>query len=208
MKWRWVLKKKKVRGKLGKCQHLRAFAKKKCIFLLLKVSFEAPPRFYFNFFYDLWHAGKKKKKRAALPHKCRETAQGLRDKEHKKLTRYIFCGSFYYYDSLAYGVGVMWKISINMKGNILMMESHTDLIFYYEISLRVSINLTFVPKNGSTRRSWSIFFNDLFTFFINLIHSCIKSENSNASVSSHQILVHFAVLAEPLATKLNFQGMK
>ena len=31
-------------------------------------------------------------------------------------------------------------------------------------------------------------------FFINLIHSCIKSKNSNASVSSHQILVHFAVL--------------
>ena len=29
----------------------------------------------------------KKKKRAALPHKCRETAQGLRDKENKKLTR-------------------------------------------------------------------------------------------------------------------------
>ena len=28
----------------------------------------------------------KKKKRAALPHECRETAQGLRDKENKKLT--------------------------------------------------------------------------------------------------------------------------
>ena len=44
---------KNVRGKLGKCHHLKAFAKKKCIFRLLKVSFEAPPRFCFNFFYNL-----------------------------------------------------------------------------------------------------------------------------------------------------------
>ena len=55
---------------------LKVFAKKKYIFRLLKVSVEAPPRFYFHFFFDLWLAGKKKKKKkhAALPHKCRETA--------------------------------------------------------------------------------------------------------------------------------------
>ena len=65
---------------------LKRLQKKKCIFHLLKVSFEAPPRFYFNSFYDLWLAGKKKN-RSALPHKCREAAQGLPDKENKKLTR-------------------------------------------------------------------------------------------------------------------------
>ena len=45
------------------------------------------------------------------------------------------------------------KQGLNMKANISSMESHTDLFFCNEISLRVSINLTFVPKNGSTRRS-------------------------------------------------------
>ena len=84
--------KKNVRGKLGKCQHLKAFAKKKCIFLLLKVSFEAPSRFYFNFFYDLWLAGKKKKSpvrcpiNAARPHKDYETKKTkslpVRRKDH------------------------------------------------------------------------------------------------------------------------------
>ena len=57
-----------------------------------------------------------------------------------------------------------------------------------------SVNLMLVPKNGSIKGSQSILFNDLYTFVINLIHSCIKSENSKASVSSHQILVHFVVL--------------
>ena len=32
---------------------LKVFVKKKCIFRVLKVSFEAPPRFYLHFFYDL-----------------------------------------------------------------------------------------------------------------------------------------------------------
>ena len=32
---------------------LKVFAKKKCIFRLLKVSFKGPPRFYFHLFYDL-----------------------------------------------------------------------------------------------------------------------------------------------------------
>ena len=120
MRCRWVLKKKIVRGKLGKCQHLKAFAKKKCIFPLLKVSFEAPSRFYFNFFYDLWSwlAGKKKKKaRCTAPWMPRDRTWITRQRRQKayqcvEKIIYIFCGSFYYYDSLAYGVGVMWKISI------------------------------------------------------------------------------------------------
>ena len=41
---------------VGILKHLQ---KKKRIFHLLKVSFEAPTRFYSNFFYDLWLAGKK-----------------------------------------------------------------------------------------------------------------------------------------------------
>ena len=146
----------------------------------------------------------KKKKRAALPHKCRETAQGLRDKENKKLTS-ASKRSFTYFADLStimthqhmvlelcersllgtvymeWGTPVQWgwfllfsrsgghktketyltrprsptqcKQGLNMKANISSMESHTDLIFCNEISLRVSINLTFVPKNGSTRRS-------------------------------------------------------
>ena len=40
---------------------LKRLQKKKRIFHLLKVSFEAPTRFYSNFFYDLWLAGEKKK---------------------------------------------------------------------------------------------------------------------------------------------------
>ena len=45
---------------------LKRLQKKKRIFHLLKVSFEAPIRFYSNFFYDLWLAGKKKKKKKKL----------------------------------------------------------------------------------------------------------------------------------------------
>ena len=42
---------------------------------------------------------------------------------------------------------------------------------------------------------FTYYFTFYLLFSINLIHSCIKSENSNASVStSHQILAHFAVL--------------
>ena len=33
---------------------------------------------------------------------------------------YIFCGSFYYCDSLAYGVGVMWKISNKLINYLLI----------------------------------------------------------------------------------------
>ena len=82
---------------VGILKHLQ---KKKRIFHLLKVSFEAPTRFYSNFFYGLWLAGKKKKKKkknhSALPHKCREAAQGLPDKQNKKLTR-AFKRSFTYF---------------------------------------------------------------------------------------------------------------
>ena len=99
---------------------LEVFAKKKCIFRLLKVSVEALPRFYFHFFFDLWLAGKKKTKQNAL-HCPINTARPHRDYQTKKTKSlpcvekiiYIFCKSFYYCDSLAYGVGVMWKISIN-----------------------------------------------------------------------------------------------
>ena len=45
------------------------------------------------------------------------------------------------------------SLIINMKAKISSMESHNDLIFYNEIALRVSVNLTLVPKNGSTRKS-------------------------------------------------------
>ena len=65
---------------------LKRLQKRRAFFLLLKVSFKAPPRFYFNFFYD-------QAKKTAYP--CFE-----------KII-YIFCGYFYYCDSFAYGVGVM-----------------------------------------------------------------------------------------------------
>ena len=52
---------------VGILKHLQ---KKKRIFHLLKVSFEAPTRFYSNFFYGLWLAGKKKKKKKKITLRC------------------------------------------------------------------------------------------------------------------------------------------
>ena len=43
---------------------------------------------------------------------------------------YIFCGSFYYCDSLAYGVGVMWKIS-NKLINYILIGFYFIPCYYY-----------------------------------------------------------------------------
>ena len=60
---------------------------------------------------------KKKKARCTAPWMPRDRTRITRQRKQKayqcvEKIIYIFCGSFYYYDSLAYGVGVMWKISI------------------------------------------------------------------------------------------------
>ena len=90
---RWVFKK---RGEIGKCRHLEAFAKKEvhfsvCLKYLLKPRCTTPwmPRGRIGI--------NRQRKQKAYP--CFE-----------KII-YIFCGSFYYCDSFAYGVRVMWKIS-------------------------------------------------------------------------------------------------
>ena len=93
---RWVFKKKGGGGEIGKCRHLEAFAKKEvhfsvCLKYLLKPRCTTPwmPRGRIGI--------NRQRKQKAYP--CFE-----------KII-YIFCGSFYYCDSFAYGVGVMWKIS-------------------------------------------------------------------------------------------------
>ena len=96
---------------MGKCQHLKPFTKKKCIFRLLKVCFEAPPRFYFNFFTIFDSLAKKKiyalhcPINAARPHRDYETKKtkslSMRRKDHLHIL-WIFLLL-----SLAYGVGVM-----------------------------------------------------------------------------------------------------
>ena len=88
---------KNVRGKLGKCQHLKAFAKKKCIFLLLEVSFEAPSRLILTSSTIFDSLVKKKKSalhcpiNAARPHKDYETKKTkslpVRQKDHLHILR-------------------------------------------------------------------------------------------------------------------------
>ena len=60
---------------------------------------------------------------------------------------YIFCGSFYYCDSFAYGVGVMWKISSTHYYALNPLSS-----FVY-ISLFCTISETALDSKTSTTTS-------------------------------------------------------
>ena len=66
---------------VGILKHLQ---KKKRIFHLPKVSFEAPTRFYSNFFYGLWLAGKKKKRQKITLHCPINAARPHRDCQTNK----------------------------------------------------------------------------------------------------------------------------
>ena len=93
---RWVFQKKGGGGGNWKMSASWSVCKKRSAFFrLLKVSFKAPLH------YPWMPRGRiginRQRKQKAYP--CFE-----------KII-YIFCGSFYYCDSFAYGVGVMWKIS-------------------------------------------------------------------------------------------------
>ena len=76
---------------------LKKKKKKEVHFRLLKVSFEIPPRFYFNFFYDLWLTGKKKKKiialqcpiNAARPHRDYQTKKTKLTRASKRSFTYL-----------------------------------------------------------------------------------------------------------------------
>ena len=100
---RWVFKKMSG-GKLGNVGILKRFHRSAFSICILWSPAQV------NFFEDLWLAG-------CIPPWMPRGRLGItRQRKQKaclcvKKIIYIFCGSFYDCDSLAYGVGVMWKIS-------------------------------------------------------------------------------------------------